>query len=119
MNIKLSETNSAVAVVTSDAPLITDVQSALDLIATVNYQTGASKLVIEKTAVCEEFFQLSNGLAGEILQKFVTYGMMIAIAGDYSKYTSKALADFIRESNRGHHVFFLPDLAACEKALDL
>lgn len=117
MNMSISTIAPDVAVVTSAEPLITDVSSALDLIATVNYQTGCSKMAIEKSAVCEEFFTLSNGLAGEILQKFVNYRMKLAIAGDFSGYTSKALADFMRESNEQKLVNFLPDLAACEQAL--
>ena len=55
----------------------------------------------------EDFFILSSGLAGEVLQKFVNYGMKVAIVGDYSRYTSKPLQDFIRESNRGKTVFFV------------
>lgn len=30
----------------------------------------------------------------------------IAIYGDFSRYTSKPLKDFMRESNRGRDVFF-------------
>ncbi len=42
---------------------------------------------------------------GEILQKFVTYKAKLAIAGDFSVYTSKSLKDFIYESNNGNHIF--------------
>ncbi|RNB56859.1 DUF4180 domain-containing protein [Brevibacillus gelatini] len=45
---------------------------------------------------------------GEILQKFVTYKAKLAIAGDFSVYTSKSLKDFIYESNNRNHIFFLP-----------
>jgi len=34
----------------------------------------------------------------------------VAIIGDFSKYTSKSLKDFIRESNRGNMIFFVEDL---------
>ena len=44
-----------------------------------------------------------------ILQKFVTYQMRIAIIGDFSVYSSKSLRDFIYESNKGQHIFFLSD----------
>ena len=50
---------------------------------------------------------LSACLAGEILQKFINYGVRITIYGDYSKYTSNALKDFIYESNKGKDVFFV------------
>lgn len=108
MNIKTVEQNGVVAaLVESDEKLITDVQSALDLIATVQYESGSKRIVIEKHAVAEEFFVLSSGLAGEVLQKFINYQTKLAIVGDYSQYTSKPLHDFIYESNNGRHVFFV------------
>ena len=98
-----------IAVVNSDEIVITDVQSALDLIMSVSYQTGSNRIIINKSAICEDFFDLSTQIAGDILQKFVTYKIKIAIVGDFSAYTSKSLKAFIYESNRGNNVFFLPD----------
>lgn len=51
--------------------------------------------------VAEEFFILSSGLAGEVLQKLINYGGRIALYGDFSHYTSKPLLDFMYESNKG------------------
>ena len=96
-----------VAVVSSDEKVIVDVQSALELMMTVQYETGASRIVLDKNLVCEDFFILSTGVAGEILQKFINYRVKAAIYGDYSRYTSKPLRDFIYESNNGHDFFFV------------
>lgn len=96
-----------VAVVSSDEQVIVDTQSALDLAMTVKYETGATKIVIDKNAICADFFILSTGVAGEILQKFINYHIKAAIYGDYSHYTSKPLKDFIYESNRGNNFFFV------------
>lgn len=63
--------------------------------------------LIDKKLIVEDFFILSTGLAGEILQKYTNYGGRIAIYGDYSRYTSKPLKDFIYESNKGKSVFFV------------
>ena len=110
MEIKRVEQNQvAIAIVTSNELLITDVQSALDLMATVRYETGSDRIIIDKIAISEDFFDLKTRLAGEILQKFVNYRMKIAITGDFSVYSSKALKDFIYESNNGRDIFFLPD----------
>jgi len=106
--IQLEENGVLIAQVESDEVLITDVQSALDLMATVRYETGADRMILPKAALDERFFVLSSGLAGEILQKFVNYQLIVAIVGDYSGYTSKPLRDFIYESNNGSHVFFVP-----------
>lgn len=105
----VKENNTEIAVVDSSEILISDVQSALDFIATIGFETGCTRIVLNKSAVCEDFFDLSTRLAGEILQKFVNYQVKIAIVGDFSVYTSKSLKDFIYESNKGKDIFFLPD----------
>ena len=102
--IQAGDTN--IAVVFSEKPVIVDVQSALDLILSVSYQTDVRRIVINKEAMGDEFFILSTGLAGEILQKFINYQVKVAMYGDYSRYTSKPLKDFIYESNRGKNIFF-------------
>lgn len=108
MNIEyLKKNGTDIAVVSSNENVIVDTQSALDLVMTVKYETGAAKLVIPKSAICEDFFILSTGIAGEILQKFINYHVKAAIYGDYSHYTSKPLKDFIYESNKGKDFFFV------------
>ena len=107
MKIEYIEENGiGIALVSSDTPVITDTQSALDLAMTIKYENGAARIVIDKNAVCDDFFILSRGIAGEILQKFINYQIKLAIYGDYSHYTSKPLKDFIFESNRGKDFFF-------------
>lgn len=117
MNIETYTVNGkTVAAVTGGGQLITDAQSALDLLMTVRHETGAERMAVCKEAVAEDFFILRSGSAGEILEKFVTYRMKLSIYGDYSRYTSKPLRDFIRESNRGSQVFFTDGLeSAVEK----
>lgn len=108
MNIEHIKDNGIdIAVISSDETVITDVQSALELAMTVKYETGSANLVLDKRLVCEDFFILSTGVAGEILQKFINYHVRAAIYGDYSRYTSKPLRDFIYESNQGRDFFFV------------
>ena len=96
-----------IVIVKSENTIIKDVNSAIDFIATIKYETNCNKIVLNKEAIIEEFFILSKGIAGEILQKFINYQTKIAIYGDYSKYTSKPLKDFIYESNNGKDIFFV------------
>ena len=96
-----------IAIVKSNEIIIKDVQSAIDFIMTIRYQTNCNKIALNKEAVSEDFFILSTGLAGEVLQKFVNYQNKFAIYGNYSKYTSKPLKDFIYESNNGKDIFFI------------
>lgn len=107
----ISKNNVNVAVVSSDEVLITDVQSALDLIMTVKYETDCKNIAVNRSAVVDDFFVLSTCLAGEILQKFINYGVRFAIYGDFSKYTSKPLKDFMYESNKGKDIYFQPTVS--------
>ncbi|MCD8036409.1 MAG: DUF4180 domain-containing protein [Clostridiales bacterium] len=107
MKIKQVEKNNVIcAVVQSNDVVIVDAQSALDILMTAKYELGTKNIVIRKSLITEDFFILSTGLAGEILQKYINYGGRIAIFGDYTHYTSKPLKDFIYESNNGKDVFF-------------
>lgn len=104
----VKENGKNIAVVSGDAPVIVDAQSALDLAMTVKYAVGEARIVLDKALVCKDFFILSTGLAGEVLQKFINYQVKAAVYGDYSAYTSKPLHDFIYESNLGKDFFFVP-----------
>ena len=103
---RIMNNNTCIALVISDEKIVVDTQSALDLIVSVKYETGAERIILDKNNIAEEFFILSSGIAGEILQKFINYHVKVAIYGDYSKYTSKPLKDFIYESNNGKDIFF-------------
>jgi hypothetical protein len=95
-----------IAEIISDDLVITSTQHALDLMADCRYQ-GAEKIIIHEKNIIPEFFDLKTGIAGEILQKFTTYRVQLAIVGDYSKYTSKSLQDFIYESNKHGRISFV------------
>ncbi len=107
MNFETVGENKSIVLVRSDELVITDAGSVLDLIATVSYETHCNRLIVEKAAITEDFFRLSTGIAGEILQKCVNYRVKLVIVGDFSVYTSKPLRDFIYESNKGRDIFFV------------
>lgn len=73
-----------IAVVSGSEILVSDVQSALDLMATVRYETDYDRIVIHKALLSEGFFDLKTRLAGEILQKFINYQLKAAVVGDFS-----------------------------------
>jgi hypothetical protein len=64
-----------------------------------------------------DFFDLKTGFAGEILQKFSTYGLKLAIIGNFQRYKSESLKAFIFESNRGGRVQFRNNLDEAIKNL--
>ncbi len=104
----------AIAELTSSAIVLRSAQDVLDLLGSF-YPQHVDGVIVHEANLPPEFFQLQTRMAGDMLQKFVNYRVRIAIVGDFSKYTSKALADFIRECNRGRHIFFA---ATPEEALE-
>lgn len=114
---KIVRNNSEVAHVIDNNIIINDLQSAIDVMMTVKYEAGTKNIAISKNLITDNFFILSSGLAGEILQKFVNYQFRVAIYGDFTKYTSKPLKDFIYESNKGHDIFFVDSLETAVKYL--
>lgn len=108
MNIEIHLINGAkIAEVTAGGPVITSLEDATDLMGNLYYQE-TDKIILHEQSVTPAFFDLKNKLAGDILQKFSNYRMRLAIVGDFGKYPGKPLRDFIRESNRGRQVSFVP-----------
>ena len=99
----------AVFDVPADGPLLASEADAIDLIG-ATYGSGADIVAIPLERFAPEFWDLRNRLAGHFIQKFVTYGLRVAIVGDISQPTAKSLSlrDFVRESNaRGRELVFV------------
>ncbi|GAA0375009.1 hypothetical protein J2S11_001251 [Bacillus horti] len=110
LDIKKVEVSGVnIAIVKNTETIVEHVQSALDLMATVQYEADSNLMVLNKTVLSSLFFELKTGIAGEILQKFINYRVKVAIVGDFSMYQSNALKDFIYECNNGQDIFFVPD----------
>jgi hypothetical protein len=89
--------------------IISCTQDAVDLLGEAGSE-NCNKIILYEGNLHENFFKLSTGLAGDILQKFSNYRFKLAIIGDFSKYQSKSLQDFIRESNKGNSLFFVDNI---------
>ena len=92
---------------TAGSPIRT-ARDATDLMSRA-WEERARLLAIPDARLDADFFQLSTGVAGEIVQKFATYQMRVAIVGDVSHYAdeSKSFRDFVREANRGDQLWFV------------
>ena len=106
--------NLQIAEVTSDQIIIQSAQDGLDIMGNTYYQ-GFDKVILHEKNITPEFFDLKTKIAGEILQKFSNYRIGLAIVGDFSKYESKSMKDFIFESNKTKHVNFV---GTVEEALE-
>ena len=102
-------TDSIIAELNDEIFVISKTQDVLDLFGEL-IPYNCTKIVIHESNIHPDFFILRNGIAGDILQKFSNYRLKVAFVGDFSKFTSKSLKDFIRESNKGKSVFFVENL---------
>lgn len=108
----------SVAEIVSENIIINEAQDALDLMADCRY-SGNDGIIMYESQIIPEFFDLKTGIAGEILQKFSTYDMQLAIIGDFSKYTSKSLHDFIYESNKAGRISFVGSLNEAREKISI
>ena len=102
--------NTKAAEIISDNIIINSIEDGLDLLGNLYYQ-GFDMIIIHEKNITPDFFDLKNGIAGEILQKFSNYRMRLVIVGDFTKYTGKSIKDFIYESNKGRQVVFVGTVA--------
>lgn len=90
MNIKKHTiTGTDIAEIITDEVLIRSAEDGTDLLVNI-YYNGFDKVILHEYQITPDFFNLKNGLAGEVLQKFSTYRVKLAIVGDFSKYDRRA-----------------------------
>jgi hypothetical protein len=117
MKIEINKINGTVlAEVYDEGVIIHKTQDALDLMAECNY-LGANKIILHEMNLLPAFFDLKTGIAGEILQKFSTYDNRLAIIGNFTRYNSKSLNDFIFESNKYKRINFVSTLEEAREKL--
>jgi hypothetical protein len=95
-----------IAEIISDEIILSTIEDGLDLLGNLYYQ-GFDKIIIHERNILPDFFDLKTKIAGDILQKFTQYQMPLIIVGDFSKFNSTSLNDFIFESNKGKHINFV------------
>ena len=110
MEYKIHEINNQnICELVSDTLVISKVEDILDLLGNSSY-LEAYQIIVYQHQLCPEFFDLKTKIAGEILQKFSTYNMQLAIVGDFSNVQSKSLSDFIYESNKIGRILFVGNI---------
>lgn len=104
-----------VASITNEEPAITDAHSASDLIMSTKYGAGASRIVLDKEALSDDFYELSTGLAEVVLDKFAAFYTKLAIYGDFANPSGEALQKLISEKYSGKYIYLEDTM---EKAVD-
>ncbi|WDZ87386.1 DUF4180 domain-containing protein [Micromonospora cathayae] len=91
-----------------DGPPLCGAADAANVVAEVaGEHVEVVLLPVERLA--PEFFTLRSGVAAAVVQKFVNYHLRVAVVGDIAGQVarSSSLRDFVEESNRGRHLWFV------------
>ena len=68
--------------------------------------SGALAVIIRDTQIDDAFFDLSSGLAGEVVQKCVNYDLRVAVVMEQPRSLSASFEQFATESTRqGRFIF--------------
>ena len=112
------ETIDGTRVAFYDGPPIASEADANDIIGSA-YGLEVDVIAVPAEKFVDDFFWLSSGLAGAVLQKMQQYGFRFAVLGDISRFTaeSPSLRDFVHESNQHRQTMFLADRVALEARL--
>jgi hypothetical protein len=94
----------------SSAQFVRSAQDFLDLLIWGS-EHGTELYLLMDTNFTPEFYDLSTGLAGEILQKVSNYRVRLAIFGSFQMVVSRRFREFMTESNKGSSVCFLSQKA--------
>ncbi|HTE29098.1 MAG TPA: DUF4180 domain-containing protein [Chryseolinea sp.] len=89
-----------------DDVVINNAEQFLDLVMNL----PSDRIVLYKENFDESFYDLRTGLAGEIREKAISYSKSLGIVGDYSKYASQSLRDFMFASNKSSKIVFVDSL---------
>jgi|SRR5215469_2229715 len=95
-----------------DGSKLRSYRDAVEIIG-VAFENRAKWIVIPVECLHEDFFRLRTLVAGELVQKFVSYRRHLAIVGDISERLDRSptLRAFVSESNRGNQVWFVASAA--------
>lgn len=97
--------------------IIKNESQMMDIVADSGYHLDCNTFILNEQQFSPDFFNLSTKILGAVLQKCKNYNVRLAIIGDYSKFESKALADFIYESNNGSDFYFVDNYEQAIKYL--
>jgi PadR family transcriptional regulator AphA len=78
-------------------------------LVTAAIESGTQGLLIDQPAMPPEFFDLSTGVAGSIVQRLTMYGIRMAVVVPDPSIHSGPFQDFAREANAGGVFRFFPD----------
>lgn len=106
------QNNAYIELKPSDGWQLTD-RNITDLIA-VCMENQVSQLLIHGEVLTEDFFKLSTGVAGEIIQKLVNYHIKTAAIIPYELKNKGRFREMALEANKSSHFRFFNNRKAAE-----
>lgn len=96
------------------SPIASEADAAVVVAAAL--EAGAQVVAIPASRLGPEVWRLASGVAGALFQKLENYRLRAVVFGDIGRHVaaSKAVADWVREANRGRTIGFVPDAAAVQ-----
>ena len=90
-----------------------EIRSMADIADAISRGLEQGALLINESNLCQEFFDLRSGLAGELFQKSINYGTPLAmVVSDPQKYGDR-FSELVHEHRRHALVrFFATDVEA-------
>jgi len=88
-------------------------QDALELVALCG-EKDVNRLMIHHEALSEDFFRLKTGVAGAVLQKFITYSIRTAVVHPDLAGFGARFRELVAESGKGNEYRFFNSAAEAE-----
>jgi len=117
MNYQIKEIDNKkyIELISTTEPLSSE-NDALDLIA-LCWEHEAHLIMIHYTALSEDFFKLKTKVAGNIIQKFINYGIKAATIMPQDTIQKGRFKEMAMETNKGNHFRMYEDKVEAEEWL--
>ncbi|NRR03391.1 DUF4180 domain-containing protein [Brevibacillus sp. RS1.1] len=113
--IRVIESKKYIELISTTEPLSTE-NNALDLV-TLCWEHETYALMIHYAALSEDFFKLKTKLAGNIIQKFINYGIKAAAIIPQETIQKGIFKQMAMETNKGNHFRLYESKEEAEKWL--
>lgn len=99
--IRELENKKYIELISSSNPLSTE-NDTLDLIS-LCWEHDSQLVMIHYAALSEDFFQLKTKAAGNIMQKFINYGIKVTAIIPQETFQKGRFKEMAMETNKGNH----------------
>ena len=108
MNVmKFEKYGTHIGIVKSRKVLIQNEHDFVDFLTQAMQEADANNIILEKTALSDDFFDPNTGLADVINKRLINYRARLAIVGDFKQYEDEEFLKLIQQNNEAGDLSFL------------